>query len=105
MKIEIGSLVAINFYDAGGDSTKKRALGRVLSFTEKLPVQLYDSYGVELIYPLTLKGTHIGVLTRDLRDLEHRVAPSDSVLWEEIVLRLARDLDELEEHNQKMMGA
>src|SRR3989344_1352396 len=93
MKLESNDLVAINFYDDRGDSTKKRAIGKVIMGTGTPPPS--DYCRVELIYPPTCKGTQIGVLVNDLRHLNAKVTVQQgSIVWEEIVLGLARELDD-----------
>lgn len=93
MKFETNDLVAINFYDHRGDSTKKRAIGKVIMGTNTTPPQ--DYCRVELIYPSTCKGTSIGVLVKDLRHLNAKLpGQQGSIAWEEIVLGLARELDD-----------
>lgn len=95
------SLVAINFYDNRGDSTKKRAIGKVLMGNDTIPPSNYCK--VEITYPVSCKGTLIGVLLQDLKYLGHEVTSSEGTIpWEEIVLRLARELDQQQKEEVKL---
>ena len=54
MKIKIGSLVAVNFYDNRGDNSKKHAIGRVMGVSNEPPEGCEGvSFQVKIIHPNT----------------------------------------------------
>ncbi|OGZ72006.1 MAG: hypothetical protein A2908_01010 [Candidatus Staskawiczbacteria bacterium RIFCSPLOWO2_01_FULL_38_12b] len=100
MKIKIGSLVAVNFYDNRGDNSKKHAIGRVMGVSNEPPEGCEGvSFQVKIIHPNTWEEGEIGVLEKDLMPLWHLESAMDLSTWHlhEIILHLARKVDRLKQ--------